>query len=148
MAKPTNAYPGCKGAIQVKDGRMLVDGDHIAIELEDIPPTPGGDKFIEIRLALAPDVSWWKMLQVFEVGRDAEGNMTEHFHSQAELQDDNKGPAVAFQYKLPAGASLPEAFELKFWKAKFLGIHTDMEHWILNPASVLGKRVTFIWLID
>jgi hypothetical protein len=150
MSDTYNAYPGVKGRIQSKDDRVTVDGDIIGIQVENIPAAPDGSQSAQIRLALAQDMTWWKMLQVFVVDHEKGTRkiVGEVLYGSAELQDDRKGPALALDYHLLQGGQPPETFELRFWKAKFLGIHTRMENWVMNGTDVLGKRITFTWMTD
>jgi hypothetical protein len=96
-------------------------------------------------MALGSSVRWWKMLQVMLLETDSRGHDNYLEVGRVELQDDNKGPALAGDWTIVSGSTPPEYFELRFWKAKALGVHTDMEHWVIPGRLILGKRITFTW---
>ena len=138
-------YRNITGIIDTKAGSITVDGNNILVAYEDIPRDKEGYVHIQMKLALASSVTWWKMLQVMELGTDNDGRKIYYELGKAELQDNNKGPASALDYHAAPGSTPPEYLELRFWKAKFLGVHTDMEHWLISGAQVLGKCITFTW---
>jgi len=139
-------YYNITGTIDItKDSFITVDGDRVSVAHVDIPKDKNGYDTIEIQLALASSVTWWKMLQVMQLDTDNNGNEVYYELGRAELQDNDKGPKQALDYHQLPSTTPPDYFELRFWKAKFLGVHTDMEHWTISGKQILGKRITFTW---
>src|SRR3954469_6635074 len=94
-----SAYPGSKGMIELTDTGMTVDGDRIGIAVTSSPPDAHGYNTAKIRLALAQDVTWWKMIQVVVVDYDPNRKIiNETTYGEVGLKDDNKGPALALDF--------------------------------------------------
>ena len=111
------------------DGRhVLIDGDSIETSVTAIEPGQ-----MQFRLIAAPNVRWWKEIQIFDGFAKA----------QDFTQDDRKCTMVlTVNTRDLSGSGV-----LIFSKAKFLGIHTGMYE-IHNLRQFDGRRLDFTWTRD
>lgn len=109
--------------------------DNDVIRYSETRMRPAITNEIRIVLTTAPNVTWWKGIEVL----DAENVVI----ARVETQDNNHGPVVAV---IPPGHN-PETMKLRFLKAKFLGIHTGM-YTVCDLRRAVGKQLSFHWQQD
>ena len=117
----------------------LGDGDEIAITV-----TPIANGFLEIVLKSAPEIRWWKGLQVL--------NAQNRIFWSIWTQDDRHDSSVdGGPIRLPAARDLLDGWSLEICKAKLFGAHTGMYRLpmiALNSGAIDGVRLTFEWRRD
>lgn len=107
------------------------DGDQI-----DYSERRGRFNTIEIQFSLAPDISWWKGLEIFA----PTGEMV----ASLELHDNTRGP-ISFVLQ-PTRQNL-QGHWIRLLKAKAFGAHTPM--YDLEPLTgKIGKVLRFHWVKD
>ncbi len=94
----------------------------------------GGGSHVELVLESAPDVTWWKALEV--------SSHTGVLLGRAETVDADHGPNA----KAIGASDLPAA-RLILAKAKIFGVHTGMYE-LRNLDAHAGQRLHFIWQRD
>lgn len=115
-------------------GRTFKVDGYDGIIVRQVPIAPGR---VEFALAVAPTITWWKGLKVF----DRDGKMI----SLLATQDDDKGPKASGP--LAANRFGPR-IEIEFHKAKVLGVHTRVARVPFLLSDVQGFRTTFYWESD
>ena len=89
-------------------------------------------------LSTARDVTWWKGIKIF-------GNNTSTTIGLIATQDQDHGPSCR---TIATGEFQEGASRLEFWKAKSLGVHSDIVHYKFTPSQYHGKTLDFLWQKD
>jgi hypothetical protein len=98
---------------------------------------PIGPNSVEFALEVAPTITWWKGLKIY----DRQDDMI----SLLATQDDDKGPKASGP--LPLDHFGPH-IEIEFLKAKGFGVHTGVGRVPFALSDLRGFRTTFYWESD
>lgn len=110
-----------------------VDGND-GIIVRQVPIGPNSVEFV---LEVAPTITWWKGLKIY----DRQGDMI----SLLATQDDDKGPKASGPLDLDR---FGPRIEIEFLKAKAFGVHTGVGRVSYPLSDVRGFRTTFYWESD
>jgi len=128
-------------------GRNLTSASHEDRITATIEPLRGGSAQLEIRLVTAPDVVFWKAVEVRQGSLDIlrgcfpprEGESI----TMAETHGDRHTSTVLLRN------DLAESSSLLLWKAKTaFQVHTPMYELRGNLGALRGQRLTIYWEVD
>ena len=109
------------------------DNDTIRFSIQD-----GKAETIEICLQSIKSVTWWKGIKIFKDASWTEVGIIE-------TVDAKHGPSCM---RIALSEFQDNASRLELWKAKALGVHTDIGHYTFKPRQLSGKRLLFVWEKD
>ena len=120
----------------------LPDGDIISLRRE--PKKVAADQ-IEFVLETSLNVTWWKGLKLAKVGCYVYDQPC-MVHSTETADDKHTSQSIIVRAQDP---DVPHGYLLVFYKAKALGVHTEMYRLNVGDTRKLrGYRLTFVWEKD
>lgn len=108
------------------------DGDNITYS-----NTPGEAGKIRVCLSTPSNVTWWKSVEVY-------GNAGWPL-GRVETQDDNHGANCT---ALATDQFDPNRSRVLLLKAKAFGVHTGIVSFLIEPETLDGRTLTFVWNRD
>jgi Astacin (Peptidase family M12A) len=114
-----------------RSGFLRPDNDTVTFLVEYNVVDPN---VVQFNLDARPPITWWKAIEVpIDAGQ----------YRMLEIQDGRSALAVI------ARSSLDQSRPIRFWKAKFLGVHTRLDYtWDVLSALPGGTRVSILWERD
>lgn len=132
-APPAEAQVTAQAPPPLMGRTFKVDGSDGII----VRQVPIGPDSVEFALEVAPTITWWKGLKIY----DQQGDMI----SLLATQDGDKGPKSSGPLAL---ARFGPNIEIEFLKAKAFGAHTGVGRMPFSLSDVRGFRTTFYWESD
>lgn len=115
------------------NGTFTVDGNN-AINTSTSAVAAG---FTQFSLETLPNITWWKGIKVQDNG----GNEI----VLLETQDASHGPVISPLLNM---GEFGQEINVEIWKAKFAGVHTNMETVSFAANDCNGHNVTLTWQND
>jgi hypothetical protein len=132
-APPAGAEVAAKVPPPLAGRTFKVDGNDGIV----VRQVPIGSDSVEFALEVAPAITWWKGLKIY----DRQGDMI----SLLATQDGDKGPKSSGPL---TSARFGPQIEIEFLKAKAFGAHTGVGRMPFSLADVRGFRTIFYWESD